>query len=271
MRILLLGASGFVGGVLWSHLSGRHEVVAVARSGRVPGAVRVDLCDDTALTALARDRFDLVVNAAGLVDRAACERDRERAWALNVRPLWTLMHATGAKIVQLSTDNVFDGEVPVCTEPSPTAPVNVYGESKVAAENVVLRDDRHLVLRIPMVFGTSPFSRQFLDRFARARTPAPTDVVCAPVYLPSLAADFERLCELTGIVHYGGEQVVTRYELMTRVGAALGLPTRVVPVREVDLGLDCRRPRHVVLRSVRHPMAGTAVDAAVLDLARGCR
>ncbi|MGK4578721.1 SDR family oxidoreductase [Kitasatospora sp. HPMI-4] len=275
MRILLLGASGFVGGGLWTALSARHEVVGTFAARRVPGLVPLDLRDERALAGLAGGGgFDLVVHAAGLVPLEAAEGDPGRAHALNVRPVEVLLDAvrtSAAKVVFLSSDYVFDGTRSQYTEDDPRSPVNVYGRTKAAAEDLLLADGTHLVVRIPMVFGRSPWADTFLARMAAPTTAAQTDLVCAPLYLPSLGPALAGLWDRAGVVHYGGGEVVTRFELMTRVQRALGLPTRVVPVRDADIHPDCPRPPRLVLRSIRHALLGPDLDTALAHLAADVR
>ncbi|WP_432000209.1 SDR family oxidoreductase [Streptomyces sioyaensis] len=270
MKILLLGASGYVGGALWQSLSARHTVVGTCAQRAVPGLVTVDLRDEAALCALLDQGFDLVIHAAGLVDLAAAEAQPALAHALNVRSVEVLLAAvrdTGTKVLLLSSDNVFDGTGEVYTEEDPRSPVNVYGRTKCAAEDALLAPGGHLVVRIPLVYGRSPWADRFMARFAGPVTRAQTDVVCAPVYLPSLAPALEELWDRQGLLHFAGAEVVTRFELMSRVAEALRLPTRVVPVRNDDVFTSPRRPKRLVLRSVHHDFLGPDVAAALADLA----
>jgi dTDP-4-dehydrorhamnose reductase len=269
-RILLLGASGYVGGGIWTSLSARHEMVGTCCHREVDGLVRLDLRDGPALAALLRDGFDLVIHCAGLVDLATAEAHPELVHQLNVTSVRLVRDAlrdTATKLILLSSDNVFDGTRESYSELDPPAPVNVYGRSKLAAEKLLSEDDRHLVVRLPMIFGRSPWRDAFLGRFARPQTPAQTDLWCTPVYLPSLGSALEQLWEYTGVVHYGGAEVLTRFELMSRVQRALALPTQVVPVRNDDAFTGVRRPARLVLRSVRHQLRGPDLDHALTDLA----
>ncbi|WP_406195097.1 sugar nucleotide-binding protein [Kitasatospora sp. NBC_01560] len=266
----MLGASGFVGGGLWTYLTHRHDVVGTFATRPVAGLVRVDLRDERRLAELVADGFDLVVHAAGLVPLEAAEADPELAHRLNVRPVEVLLDAvrgTAAKLVLLSSDNVFDGTRHQYTEEDRRRPVNVYGRTKVAAEDLLLAEGGHLVVRIPLVFGRGPWSNSFLARLAGPTTTARTDLVCAPVYLPSLGPALARLWDRTGVVHYGGSDVVTRFELMSGVQQALDLPTRVVATSGQEAGAGCRRPPRLVLRSTRHPLLGPALGPALAHLA----
>ncbi|MGV9214383.1 SDR family oxidoreductase [Micromonospora sp. RB23] len=269
MRILLLGASGYVGGALWKSFSVRHHVVGTRGTRDVEGLVHVDLTDARTLSRLARQDFDLIVHTAGLVGLEQAEADPERAWRLNVESVRTLLEAVRdrpTRIVYLSSDNVFDGSQEAYVESDRTAPVNAYGRTKVAAERLL--GGPHLVVRIPLVYGWSPVSDRFLARFRGARTPAQTDILCAPVYLPSVATALEVLWTESGVVHLGGPEVVTRFELMSRVRDALDLPTEVVPVRNADSPNPWLRPGRLVLRSTRHEPLGPDLPTALDHLRR---
>ena len=87
------------------------------------------------------NRPDVIINCAGLTDIELCEKEPEEAFrvnALGARNLSIVARKTGAKMVQLSTDDVFDGlaKKPY-TEFDDTNPATVYGRSKRAGENYV--------------------------------------------------------------------------------------------------------------------------------------
>jgi len=127
-RILLLGASGYVGGGLWSSLSPRHSVTGTCSSRSVAELIPIDLRDETALATLAQRDFDVVIHAAGLVDLEQCEANPQLAHTLNVRSVEVLIQAlrsTPTRLVYLSSDNVFDGRLDRYTEDDPAAPLNV--------------------------------------------------------------------------------------------------------------------------------------------------
>ncbi|WP_280341053.1 SDR family oxidoreductase [Nocardia neocaledoniensis] len=267
MRILILGASGFVGSALFAQLARDHEVVGTSRRGH--GLVPLDPADADAVRALVGDRFDLVVHTAGLVDLAAAQRDPDAAYAANVAPMPALLDAVddaGAKLVYLSTDNVFDGTREFYDETALRTPINVYGCTKAAAEQRVLRRDGHLVIRLPLMYGRSPASDKFLARFTAPVIEARTDIVGTPLYLPALAPLLTDLRDETGVIHLAGPEPISRYDLMVRVRDRLGAATRIVPTDIDSAPPDCPRPRRLILCSVRHAHTGPDVDAALTDL-----
>jgi dTDP-4-dehydrorhamnose reductase len=271
VRVLVLGASGYVGGVIYTGLAARHEMVGTSGSRAVPGLRPADLREEAALAELAAGGYDLIVHSAGVADLGVAEADPGLATALNVRSTQVIVDAiagSATKLLFLSSDNVFAGTADSYTEDDERSPINAYGRSKAAAEDVTLAAGRHLVIRLPLMFGRSPYADRFLDRLAGPRTPAQTDVVCAPLYLPSLPGLIEALADRTGVLHVAGPDVVTRFELMTGIQRALRLPTEVVPVREADSAQPDLRPRRLVLRSVRHELHGAPLDQALPDYAR---
>ncbi|MFD3701904.1 SDR family oxidoreductase [Nocardia sp. NPDC058658] len=267
MRILILGASGFVGSALHAQFAENHEVVGTSRGGH--GLVPVDLADSGGVRTLVEQGFDVVVHTAGAVDLGAAQRDPVAAHVANVAPMQPLLDAidhTGAKLVYLSTDNVFDGTADHYDESATRTPINVYGETKVAAEDLVLAHDRHLVIRLPLVYGRSPLSNKFLARFAAPQIQARTDIVCNPLYLPSLAPAFEQLADTSGVVHIAGAETLSRFELMTRVRDHLAAPARIVATDRFSTAEDCPRPLRLVMRSMRHSLTGPDVATALADL-----
>lgn len=162
MRLLLLGANGQVGHALRRELATLGEVVCTTRSGALPDGTeceRADFDRPEALPALvARIAPDVVVNAAAYtaVDRAESERDAAfRANAEAPAALAETCAARDALLVHYSTDYVFDGSgTRPMREDDPTAPLGVYGASKLAGEDAVRGSGaRHMLFRTAWVYG----------------------------------------------------------------------------------------------------------------------
>ena len=162
MRLLLLGANGQVGHALRPELAGLGEVVSTTRSGTLPDGgdcERADFDQPGTLPALV-DRLapDVVVNAAAYtaVDRA--EQERDAAFRANADAPAALAEACarrGALLVHYSTDYVFDGNGSrPWREDDATAPLGVYGASKLAGEEAIRASGaRHMIFRTAWVYG----------------------------------------------------------------------------------------------------------------------
>jgi dTDP-4-dehydrorhamnose reductase len=179
MKILLLGANGQVGFELARTLAPLGELQVATRDGLLAAGehcLQADLANPETLdAALHAVTPDIVVNAAAYtaVDRAEDEEnlaDRVNHWALTVLGAWAARH--GALVVHYSTDYVFDGgATQPYREDDPTAPLGVYGRTKLAGENALRASGcEHLILRTAWVFGARGhnFLRTML-RLARER------------------------------------------------------------------------------------------------------
>ena len=151
-QILLFGGSGQVGWELRRALSTLGEVSA-------PSSARADFGEPEKLRAVVQEsRPDLVVNAAAYTAVDGAEKEPELAMAVNgVAPGVLAEEAgrVGAALVHYSTDYVFDGgKAGPYVEDDGPAPINVYGESKLAGENAVADSGAdYLVLRTSWVYG----------------------------------------------------------------------------------------------------------------------
>ncbi|MEN5220843.1 dTDP-4-dehydrorhamnose reductase [Stenotrophomonas sp. TWI602] len=174
MTILLLGANGQLGQELRRALAPLGTIVATTRSGALPDGSACEVADfdqPASLTALLdRVRPALVVNAAAYtaVDRA--EDDREAAFRANAEAPGVLAHwcaQAGVPLVHYSTDYVFDGQgTRPYREDDATAPLGVYGASKLAGEQAIrAAGGRHLIFRTAWVYASH--SANFLRTMLR--------------------------------------------------------------------------------------------------------
>lgn len=187
MKILLLGAMGQVGWEAQRAFAPLGEVVALGRQGE--GELCGDLEQPAALAATVRAlQPGLIVNAAAYtaVDRA--ESEPERAQRINadaVSALADAAAAVGALLLHYSTDYVFDGSGSApWSEDDATAPLSVYGRSKLAGEEAIRASGcRHLILRTSWVYAArgGNFARTMLRLAAeRERLSVVADQLGAP-------------------------------------------------------------------------------------------
>jgi dTDP-4-dehydrorhamnose reductase len=255
MKILLFGAGGQVGWELQRALQPLGEIVAVGRSH---GGRPADFAQPASLAAiLAAEQPDVVVNAAAhtAVDRA--ESEPKLAHAINAEAPGVLARgaaALGAWLVHYSTDYVFDGagDAPR-DEQAPTAPLSVYGRSKLAGEEQIRASGcRHLILRTSWVYGArgGNFAKTML-KLAGTRTELKVidDQIGAPTgadLLADLAAQMipaaRRDPALAGTYHAAAAGFTSWhgyaafvFEEARRRGATLALPPaglKAIPTRE---------------------------------------
>ena len=155
--------------------------------------------------------------------RRANQLDRHQAAGRPRRPAY-------GTPVYVSTDLVFDGEKPWYTEIDCPTPLSVYGQSKATAERAVLDHARDLVLRISLLFGPAINGRpSFFEQQIQAvknGTPCKlfSDEWRTPISLQCAAEGLLRLAaaDVTGILHLGGPQRMSRLEMGQRLAQFLG-------------------------------------------------
>jgi dTDP-4-dehydrorhamnose reductase len=164
---------------------------------------------------------------------------------------------------------VFDGRSTVpYVETSATAPLNVYGQSKLSAEIATLVYSTTLCVRTAAFFGAwerGDFLMEALSALAQRRQfIALDDVTVSPTYLPDLAdASLDLLIDgCTGIIHLANRGAVTWADFAARAAEALGLGIDTLQRRRLDdLDLPATRPRYSALASERAWMMPTLEDA----------
>ena len=234
MKLVVTGASGFLGReVCLAALRRGHEVLALggSRAPTISGVAQArafDLCSEAALEALLLEEFpQAVVHCAALPTIETCLADPARAKALNSevpKKLAQLCFHLGAKLVHLSTDTVFDGVAGNYQPTDQPSPLNLYGETKAAAEIEVLRFGREhaAVLRTSPIIGNSAGGDRGLHErlFASWKEGKPTvlftDEIRQPVEVSNLADVTIELCErsnLPGLFHWACTEAMSRHEI----------------------------------------------------------
>ncbi len=229
MRILLTGATGFIGAHLGETLARSHDVLGIAWSApELPDfqTQRVDLTEREAARKLLTDfPAELVIHAAAMSRVIDCEAQASRAEEINVHSTQRLAEhaaARGARLVFFSSDMVFPGEAGYYTEQNNPSPRNVYGRTKLRAEKAVLAaSSRNLVLRLNLVIGKSAgLGTSFTDRILTdIRTDGKAalfvDQFRSPIHVRSVVSAVEKLMnsEISGVLHLGGPQRLRRAEI----------------------------------------------------------
>lgn len=251
MKIFLTGASGLVGSAVARAADRRgHRVVGVVGhyNGELEGLAKrrsLDLTDEAATSNAVMDESpEAIINCAAVSVPEACEADPVRSEVLNVAVpsfLARLAALGGARFLHLSSEQVFNGRRSEPYSPGdPVSPINVYGRQKVASERAVrAAGGRAVTLRAPLLMGNSPAGRRSLHErlladWAAGRTPKLfTDELRQPCTADNLAEVMLELCErdgATGVFHWAGSELVSRFELGRRIRAHFRLSDVQAPL-----------------------------------------
>ena len=242
-----------------------NETLAPNVEWRFAGRSEIDLRKPgSARSEIARSRPDGVINAAAYTAVDQAEREPELAFAINSQGAGEIAEAAaavGARVVHISTDYVFEGRSnrPL-TEDSPTGPLNVYGRSKQAGEELVRRNcPDATIVRTSWLY--SPVGSNFVRTVLRlAAERAELRIVDDQVGSPTSATDLARA--LIGLLarqpkaagetyHFAGSEACSWAEFARGIIAASaefgGKPTSVVPIPTADYPTPAIRPAYTVL------------------------
>jgi dTDP-4-dehydrorhamnose reductase len=265
-RILITGGNGLLGQTLTRLLRQEtgHEVLVTGIEDRLfsgTAGVRYDRVDVTNRKQL-RDyavasKPDVVVHTAAQTNVDACEDDREQAHLFNVAAVEHIAEAArilNAHVIHMSTDYVFDGEKAPLDESSPPHPVNYYGKTKLASENVLRGAGiRYTIIRTMILYGTGvDVKRNFaLWVLHNLREKKKINVVVDQYGQPTLVDDVAygiiKIIDRnrTGLYHISGSEVTSRYDFACAVAETFKLDMSFIqPVSSEELRLAAPRPRH---------------------------
>ena len=250
-KYLVTGARGMLGTDLLEALFGRDVTVL--------GRADLDVTDRDAVFSAVQGH-DVVINSAAYTAVDAAETDEEAALAVNGTAAGLLAEATasvGAKLVQISTDYVFDG---VATEPypedAPVAPVSAYGRTKAAGERLALtaNPEGTYIVRTAWLYGAhgGNFAKTMVKLAASHDTvKVVDDQLGQPTWTADLAAQIVALLDSdapAGVYHGTNSGRASWFEFAQAVFEEAGLDAaRVEPTDSSAFVRPAPRPSYSVL------------------------
>lgn len=250
MRVTIFGATGLLGKPLIQEWT-QDDVVGF-------GSKDVDIRDVAQIrSAVERTRPECIVNAAAYTDVDGCESNRELAFAINHRGAVNVAEvakASGARLLFVSTDYVFDGLATAPYETDhPRAPRSVYGTSKGRAEEEIGKLlPNACMVRTSWLFGVG--GKCFPDTILKlAASRSEIDVVNdqrgSPTHAPDLARAVISLChrDAKGLVHATNSGDCTWFEFACEIVKGAGLKTVIRPTTSDKFVRPAERPKYSVL------------------------
>ena len=273
MSILITGANGLLGQKLVVLLREKGEdFLATGRgASRIPlEGIRYQSMDITnaaeTLKVITAEKPEVVIHTAAMTNVDQCETDKEGCWLQNVTAVENIVkacEASGAFLLHLSTDFIFDGEDGPYDEEAKANPVSYYGDSKLAAEKAVMAGKIDWAMaRTVLVYGIAfDMSRSNIILWVKKSLEEgkTINVVNDQWRTPTLAEDLAMGCYLIakkkakGIFNISGKDFMNPYQMAIATADYFGLDKSLI--NETD-GSKFSQP------AKRPPKTGFVLDKA---------
>ena len=263
-RVLITGASGLLGLNTALEAARQHTVFGQVNSRRLNTSlfevIQADLLAPGSLPRLLdQTQPDWVIHCAALANIDACERDPQQAQQLNSeipRQLARHVARSGARLLHVSTDAVFDGRQGNYTELDTPNPLSAYARSKLLGEAGVAEEDPQAIIARVNLFGWSPSGKRSLAEFFFNRLSASqtcmgfTDVFFCPMLTNDLGQVLLKMLgsKLSGLYHASGSACTSKYDFGVRIARIFGFNENlIVPSSVNDSGLPAARSPKLTL------------------------
>lgn len=252
MNIWITGAAGQLGLSLQQRLGHGEALYYTDRE--------VDLTDrQTVLDFAAAHRIELIINCAAYTDVERAEEEEAAAYAVNATAAGYLAEAArqqGALLIHISTDYVFMGGCcATLTEQSQPNPINAYGRTKLAGEELIKASGCHsMIIRTAWLY--SPYGRNFVKTILRLSSErrqlrVVADQIGSPTYAPDLADALAQIIEqglfVEGLYHYTNLGECSWWEFAVEICRLAGRDAEVLPCTSEEYPTRARRPKNAVL------------------------
>jgi dTDP-4-dehydrorhamnose reductase len=210
-----------------------------------------------------REKPSFCINCAAYTAVDKAESDRDNAFLINAEAVGLLAktcRSVSSRFIHISTDYVFDGNSSrPLLENDQTAPINVYGESKLRGEELARKEDPGaLIIRTAWVY--SEFGNNFVKTMIRLMKEREAvnvinDQIGSPTYAADLASAILKICHtekfVPGIFHYSNAGRISWYDFACAIKELTGSRCKVNPISSSEYPTAARRPKYSLLNTAK--------------------
>lgn len=281
-KILITGGSGLLGSNIAQLAVSRFDVYATYNTHEVGlkdvHFFQADLTQKEDVNKIRKIRPDAIIHCAALTNIDFCEENPSVAHAHNVLAssyLAEVAKEIRAHMIYISTDCVFDGENGNYREDDVTNPINVYGKTKLEAEQKVLSIYPSSCVVRTNIFGWNKLNKfslaeWMIDKLAQGKElPGFKDVTFSPILVNDLAEILFTLYEkkYAGVLHAGAADACSKLEFAYMIADIFGyVRTNIKPVNHCDVGLKAPRGKNLSLNGSK---AQTVLSQELPDIRMG--
>lgn len=252
MKILMTGASGYVGRGLMKYLppEGNTIIPIGFNIGGGPGGIySLDLTDLTKTNLYIKNaQPDIIIHLAGNKDLFRCETDKTFSTKINYEISKNIVEQCSAgkiRLIYISTDYVFNGEGAPFNELSQPNPTTQYGKDKLATENFIMETlSDHAIIRTAGIFGLKNDFVGTVIKHLQQKSVfyAYTNLKNTPTFIRDLSSMLHIIINKRhiGIFHCAGSESISRYDFAFKIAKAFQFEESLIAAAKLDLSNDLR-------------------------------
>ena len=262
-KILITGGSGLLGSNIAKLAALKFNVYATYNKNEVSmnkaHFFQVDLTKKERLIKIGQIKPNFIIHCAALTNVDYCEEHPNKAYNQNVLAsvnIAEIAQRIGAFLIYISTDSVFDGTKGNYKEEDIPNPINVYGRTKLEAEQKVLSIHPHSCIVRTNIYGWNKRDKFSLAEWMlnkltnNEELPALKDVYFSPILVNDLAEALFKLQEkkYEGIIHIAGSETCSKLDFAYMIAEAFSLDKGLIrPISIHELGLKASRGKNTSL------------------------
>ncbi len=234
-KICILGGSGFIGNSILTEKTNSEKIIYSYNKNEIKTnheGVQINIPKDYEKLQRFLDlqKPDVVVNTISNSNPCYCEENQKETFEVNVefvKEIFELSNKNHFRLIQFSSDYVFEGKKGKYTEKDKPNPINYYGYSKYMAEKIVLKNSLNTVIRTSQVFGKNHNDRFFNFVIKNLRDGKKmyvyNDIFLSPTFIDDLIIALFKIIRksLTGIFHVSGPECISKYEFAKYIAKVL--------------------------------------------------
>ena len=253
-KILITGASGQLGKALKTLFTPKYDIIPTSKNyDNYQKNYFLDITNPILIRDIVSATSpDIIINLAALTNVDLCEERPDLAFSVNFAGLQNIVEIFNGPIIQLSTDYVFDGKAGQYNENSSVNPINVYGRTKLEAENFLKENSKDsLIIRTNVLYDyVSESPASFLNWVVKSlqddkKINVVDDQWNNPTWTNSIAIAIDKAIkfELNGLIHWGDNDYLSRYDFAIKIAETFQLNKKLIkPIKTAELNQIAPRP-----------------------------
>ena len=282
-KIMVTGASGFVGGHILKRAPEECEITAIYHTQKYPFSanwIQVDLADfKKTATIIQEIKPEVIIHCAATADLEKAEAQPQLAYENNVlitKNLTEISAAHNIRLIFISTDMIYDGKTGMYNEEDLPHPLNFYGRTKVEAEEYIQANSANYVIaRSALIYGLTKTARKtFCETMIRNwQNEQPVnlfrDEFRSPILVENLADALLELAQLdyTGKINLGGPTRISRLEFGMVFAKLFAVSSHLIISRSMqNIDFKAKRPADT---SYDITLAKSILETKIMDCYEG--